>query len=162
MFGIVLTSVVSLMHVYLFWRAGSVPLLESFISRKALIGIGLILWMVFYIGRRFGHGGTAMTKAHMEKIAHFLNISLTHFIDTYTIMCGSRHMLCQGEDGYCIFHKDGKCGIHPVKPDMCKKWPYLPNVVRAPENWQIMAGSCPGIKTDLPLDQVVACICNMQ
>ena len=31
MFGIVLTSTVTLMHVYVFWRAGTVPLLEPYV-----------------------------------------------------------------------------------------------------------------------------------
>jgi hypothetical protein len=31
-------------------------------------------------------------------------------------------------------------------------------VVADPQNWAIMAGSCPGMRTDIPLAQVRACV----
>jgi Fe-S-cluster containining protein len=30
------------------------------------------------------------------------------------------------ESGYCLFHQpDGLCLIHPVKPAVCRQWPFL-------------------------------------
>jgi hypothetical protein len=36
------------MHVYVFWRAASIPFVEQHISRKIFIGTGLILWAIFF------------------------------------------------------------------------------------------------------------------
>jgi hypothetical protein len=47
-FGIILLSVVTLMHVYVLWRADSLPFLKRRISRKELIGAGIVLWSVFF------------------------------------------------------------------------------------------------------------------
>jgi predicted MPP superfamily phosphohydrolase len=65
-FGIILLSVVTVMHVYVFWRADSVPFLKRKISRKFLIGAGIALWSVFFLGRYLGHGGTGTLAATLE------------------------------------------------------------------------------------------------
>jgi hypothetical protein len=66
--------------------------------------------------------------------------------------------LAQAENGYCVFWKDKICTIHPVKPRMCKAWPFIPNVLKDPQNWLIMAGFCPGIRTDITPSEIVACV----
>jgi uncharacterized protein len=65
-FGIILLSVVTLMHVYVFWRADSVPFLKHNISRKLLIGAGIGLWSVFSLSRYLGHGGTGPLSMTLE------------------------------------------------------------------------------------------------
>ena len=57
MFGFVLISAITLMHIYVFWRAASVPVLRRYVSRKLLIGAGLVLWTTFFLGRVYGHHG---------------------------------------------------------------------------------------------------------
>lgn len=66
MFGIVLTVSVTLMHLYVFWRASSVPFLKRHVPRKLLIGAGIALWAVFYFGRVYGHGGTGTLAITLE------------------------------------------------------------------------------------------------
>lgn len=66
MFGIILLSVVTLMHVYVFWRADSVPFLKRHVSRKLLIGAGMVLWAVFFLSRFLGHGGTGPLAMTLE------------------------------------------------------------------------------------------------
>ena len=66
MFGSVLTIAVTLMHIYVFWRAGSVPYVKSHLPRKFLIGIGFVLWLLFYFGRTLGHGGTGSLASVIE------------------------------------------------------------------------------------------------
>ena len=58
MFGFVLISAITLMHIYVFWRAASVPVFKRYVSRKLLIGAGLVLWATFFLGRVYGHHGT--------------------------------------------------------------------------------------------------------
>jgi len=66
MFGFSLTSAVTLMHIYVFWRAGSVPALKRHVSRKHLIGTGLVLWTAFFCGRVLGHEGTGALAGALE------------------------------------------------------------------------------------------------
>lgn len=55
MFGIIFTSVITLCHTYVFWRASSVPIIQRHLGRKGLAAIGLLLWLLFFCGRLYGH-----------------------------------------------------------------------------------------------------------
>ena len=66
MFGTILISIITLMHVYVFWRAAGVPVVQRHISRKFLIGWGVVLWTGFYLGRVYGHHGNGLSAAVIE------------------------------------------------------------------------------------------------
>ncbi len=66
MFGIILLAVVTVMHVYVFWRAASVPFLKRHISGKVFLVTGIVLWAVFSLGRFIGHGGTGTLATILE------------------------------------------------------------------------------------------------
>jgi predicted MPP superfamily phosphohydrolase len=66
MFGTILISVCTFMHVYVFWRTASIPFVEQHISRKGFIGTGLILWAIFVFGRILGHSGTGVLAGVLE------------------------------------------------------------------------------------------------
>lgn len=55
MFGIILLSVFTVMHLYVFGRAATVPAVKAHLPLKYLIGIGLLLWILFYLSRTFRH-----------------------------------------------------------------------------------------------------------
>ncbi len=97
-----------------------------------------------------GYGGTYVTPEDIAAIAAYLGTDPAHFVSDYCQMSGSRPVLAQGKDGYCTFARDRICTIHPVKPRMCRAWPYLESVMVDVGNWRAMAGSCPGIQTDVP------------
>lgn len=104
-----------------------------------------------------GYGGTLVNEKEIEAIAGYLNIDHKSFVDNYCQMSGGKPVLAQGKDAYCIFW-DELCTIHPVKPSMCKNWPFIKSVLIDINNWQIMAALCPGIRTDLPDSVVKECI----
>lgn len=56
-FGIILTTVVTLMHVYVFWRARSAPWLQHHVPRKIFIGVAIALWLAFVLGLTMRHRG---------------------------------------------------------------------------------------------------------
>lgn len=60
MFFIVVLGVWTLMHVYVFWRAASVPLIANHVHRGALIAIALFLWSSFLLGRLLEHYGVPL------------------------------------------------------------------------------------------------------
>lgn len=106
-----------------------------------------------------GFGGTYVTGEDIKKISEFICFDEKKFIDTYCDPSGSRYVLTLGKDGSCIFFdKEKQCTIHPVKPYMCRAWPFLKAIIKNPENWNIMANSCPGMKKNIPegsLKQIV-------
>lgn len=105
-----------------------------------------------------GFGGTLVSEDDATAIAGYLGIPPDHFLQTYCVQSGSGLVLAQGEDGYCIFAHRALCRIHPVKPRMCRAWPFIENVLRDPGNWYIMAGACPGMRTDVSEETVVRCV----
>ena len=100
-----------------------------------------------------GFGGTYLTAEDIETIAIYIGSDPEKFVDRYCSLSGTKPVLAQRKDGYCIFW-DKICKIHPVKPLMCRKWPFIESILVDAENWLIMAGSCPGIQTDVPVDMV--------
>ena len=66
MFGSILTIIITLLSVYVFWRAASVPLVRRHVSRKKVIGLGAILWAGFVLARVFGRVGAGPLSAPLE------------------------------------------------------------------------------------------------
>ena len=100
-----------------------------------------------------GYGGTYVTARDIRRIAAYIGEDPDTFVDRYCQMSGKRPVLAQAENGYCIFWQE-LCRIHPVKPRMCRRWPYIDAVLEDIQNWKSMGTSCPGIRTDLPDDVV--------
>ena len=100
-----------------------------------------------------GYGGTYVSMSDIQAIADYLKIDPAQFKEKYCRPSGTRHVIAQSENGYCVFW-DGLCRIHPVKPRMCRDWPFIAAVLEDIGNWRIMGASCPGIRTDIP-DAVV-------
>ncbi|MDM8549118.1 YkgJ family cysteine cluster protein [Desulfobacterales bacterium HSG2] len=104
-----------------------------------------------------GYGGTFVTAEDVEAIAAYIKTDPERFVADYCDMSGGKPVLAQGGNGYCIFW-DEVCTIHPVKPRMCRAWPFIESVLTDINNWHIMAGVCPGIRTDVPDDVIRACV----
>lgn len=97
-----------------------------------------------------GYGGTVVTDQDITRIAAHLGTDSTSFIDDFCEFSGAKPVLTQSKDGYCIFW-DEICTIHPVKPRMCRDWPFIPCLLIDPRNWHVMASMCPGISKEIPL-----------
>ncbi len=102
-----------------------------------------------------GFGGTIIFDDDTSAIADFIGVSEEVFKEKYCVAGASNLLIAQGTDGNCIFFDDKKCSINSVKPRMCRKWPYIENVIREIENWQAMASVCPGIDSDAPASEVI-------
>ena len=105
-----------------------------------------------------GYGGTYVSQEDIVRISEYLNSDPRRFVDDFCQLSADRPLLAQRQNGYCVFW-DRLCTIHPVKPKMCKKWPFIESLLVDVNNWQIMASACPGIRADLP-DQLVLDIAN--
>ncbi len=103
-----------------------------------------------------GFGGTYVTPENIHEIAAYINCDTEKFIQNYCDKSGSKYVLTSGSDGYCIFFdRIRQCTIHDVKPFMCRTWPFIQGVIDFPENWEIMSGSCPGMKKEVPHKKIV-------
>ncbi len=100
-----------------------------------------------------GYGGTYVSESDMQAIAKFLKADPERFKAQYCQKSGSRYVLAQSDKGYCIFW-DELCQIHPVKPRMCRNWPFISAVLEDVLNWRSMGASCPGIRTDASDDAI--------
>jgi Fe-S-cluster containining protein len=104
-----------------------------------------------------GYGGTVVGDHDIDAIAAYLRIDANEFRTRYCIPSGDKTILAQGADGYCVFWKR-LCTIHPVKPRMCRAWPFIESVLVDPANWRIMAGSCPGMRKDPTDAEIQLCV----
>ena len=86
MFGTILISVCTFMHVYVFWRTASVPFVNRYVSRKMLIWVGITMWAIFFFGRVFGHGGTGTFAETLEFLGmNWMAVLFLTFIPLLTI-----------------------------------------------------------------------------
>jgi Fe-S-cluster containining protein len=90
-------------------------------------------------------------------IAEYIGADPHTFMAEYCQRSGGKPILTQSPNGYCIFW-DKLCTIHPVKPRMCREWPFIESVLVDAKNWHAMAGSCPGMRTDVVDDTITACV----
>ncbi|MBW2369311.1 MAG: YkgJ family cysteine cluster protein [Deltaproteobacteria bacterium] len=108
-----------------------------------------------------GYGGTYVSEADIERIGKFIHEPPARIRRDDCCQSGRRLVLVQGEDGFCIFRENNLCAIHPVKPRMCRAWPFIQSVVTDPQNWYAMAGSCPGMRTDFSPHMIRACVARV-
>ena len=104
-----------------------------------------------------GYGGTYLTGAEIDNICRYLGLGRERFLRHYCQLSGNKPLVAQGENGYCIFW-DQLCTIHPVKPQLCQKWPFIESIPVDVRNWQIMAASCPGMRTGFSDGQIQKCV----
>lgn len=101
-----------------------------------------------------GYGGTYVSQSDITAIAEYVGMDRGVFVETCCRMSGGRLVLAQAESGYCLFW-DRLCTIHPVKPSMCRRWPFIQSVLVDVANWRGMASCCAGMRTDVPDDLIL-------
>lgn len=103
-----------------------------------------------------GFGGTYVSPEDIRAIAAFIGASATETQREFCQQSDQGLVLAMGKEGRCVFQKNNICSIHPVKPRMCREWPFIPAVLRQPGNWRLMGEACPGIRPDAPPEAIRA------
>ncbi len=85
MFGTILISACTLMHIYVFWRAASVPVLNSRIPLRLFLAMAVLLWLLLVLGRVFGHGGDGALAGMLEMLG--MTWMAVLFLTTVTLLC---------------------------------------------------------------------------
>jgi predicted MPP superfamily phosphohydrolase len=69
MFGTVLTTVVTLLHLYVFWRVVSIAPLTRHIHNRTILIAGVVMWSLFMVGRFFGHDNPGLLAGAIEHLS---------------------------------------------------------------------------------------------
>jgi uncharacterized protein len=101
-----------------------------------------------------GYGGTYVGSREIAAMADYLKMPAHIVKERFCTPSGNQTVLTQRADGYCIFW-DQNCTIHPVKPLMCRRWPFIPSLLVDAVNWRIMAVSCPGIRREIDVEALL-------
>ena len=91
-----------------------------------------------------------LDEAEARNAAAFLGLDEAAFHRLYLEPGGPPWNIGLGGDGRCRLQEfGGLCLIHPVKPAVCRLWPFLPPLM-ARESAFLEAGSaCPGLAAGL-------------
>ena len=91
-----------------------------------------------------GNGGILVSQKEMRRMAAFLKLSPKDFRQRY-VTASSLGPNLVTSNGVCIFQVEKRCRVHPVKPHICREWPYLPALLKFAEEFEEAKGACPGI-----------------
>lgn len=81
----------------------------------------------------------------ITRLAEFRGESVEQFSRSFVRRVGNRYSLIERPDGDCIFwERDGGCTVYPARPTQCRTWPFWPENVETPEDWERVVQVCPG------------------
>ena len=86
-----------------------------------------------------------LSKSDIIRISDYIKITKKDFLKKYTRYFNGKISLIEKVTGECIFLKDKKCKIYPVRPIQCKTFPFWPNLMREKEKFFLQKNICRGI-----------------
>lgn len=93
-----------------------------------------------------------VSDEEIEAIANYLHIPLEKFYKRYLRYVKDSYALKEDSRNYdCIFLKDKKCQIYPVRPKQCRTFPWWTQNLQSREDWDKAARFCEGIRNEAPL-----------
>lgn len=97
-----------------------------------------------------GKGGIILGKKDLKRLCAYFQLDVEEFLDKYTENHHEKACLTVGEDGYCsFFKKDVGCGIHDVRPDVCRAWPYFRGNLIDEVSFEMAKLDCHGINKNI-------------
>jgi len=90
-------------------------------------------------------GVVHISEEDVTNISKYIKISRDEFWKKYTTIEGKKIYLKEQEIDDCIFLKDDKCTIYPVRPTQCRTFPFWPQNVKSEKRWKMVMDECPGI-----------------
>lgn len=93
-----------------------------------------------------------VAEEEIKAIAAYLKLSIEEFSRRYLRRVKGKLSLLELPKTYdCIFLKDKKCQIYPVRPTQCRTFPWWPRNLKSEKEWQEAARGCEGIHCEAPL-----------
>jgi Fe-S-cluster containining protein len=87
-----------------------------------------------------------ITSADLDRLCVHLGLTRAQFVRSYLEEVGGKQRV-QTANGWCIFFADG-CLVHPVKPLVCRVWPFFQGNMLDELSWQMAQVACPGINPE--------------
>jgi len=94
-----------------------------------------------------GERGILVTPSEQEAMAAHLGLSPDDFAARYLVATPLGPQLAS-RDGACALQEDGLCQVHPVKPRICREWPFLQALLEHADEFEAAKGACPGLAAD--------------
>jgi len=94
---------------------------------------------------KISDGFVLIREKEVKEISKFLKISETEFLKEYTQIKKGILSLIDHDGKDCIFLKDEKCSVYPVRPIQCQTYPFWPQNLKALRRWYYVEEDCPGI-----------------
>jgi len=118
-----------------------------------------------------GPGYVWASDVEIRRLAEYLKVSPDEVVEKYCRKIDGRFSFTErlNHGNYdCVFLKEEKierparnaagqdeqvvhtkrtCTIYPVRPLQCRTWPFWPELLSSPENWNRAAKRCPGMNT---------------
>jgi Fe-S-cluster containining protein len=93
-----------------------------------------------------GRGGIFVKPQEVEDMAGLLALPVEEFCRLYVEASAMGPRLTIADSGFCVFLMEGNlCRVHPVKPFICRQWPFLPILLVDPDELEHAKTACPGI-----------------
>jgi Fe-S-cluster containining protein len=94
-----------------------------------------------------GEKGILVTPAEHSAMAAHLGLPPGDFAARYLVETPLGPQLAS-RNGACALQADGLCRVHPVKPRICREWPYLPALLLHADEFAAAKEACPGLAAD--------------
>lgn len=105
----------------------------------------------------FGRGGVRLTAEEAEGVAVYLDLKPAELARLYLAPGEPPWEIRPDLEGYCLFRQaSGLCLIHPVKPPVCRRWPFLPGPMAEESAFLDAREACPGLRRDASWDEFKA------
>ncbi len=96
-----------------------------------------------------GQGGIVVSPSDLERICSHLLLDAQEFLAQYGHMHNGKLKVRSGDDGFCIFFKQGEgCAVHVAKPNICRAWPFFRGNMLDDESFFLAKDYCAGIRAD--------------
>jgi Fe-S-cluster containining protein len=80
-------------------------------------------------------------------MAAYMGLAPEEFADRYLVATALGPQVAS-RNGACALQDGGLCQVHPVKPRICREWPFLKALVDHADEFEAAKGACPGLATD--------------
>jgi hypothetical protein len=86
-----------------------------------------------------------VTSDEIQRLAEFRGETIEEFSTRFVRRVGDSYSLIEKPGGDCIFwDKQAGCTVYPARPIQCRTWPFWPENVEKPADWQRVQEVCPG------------------
>jgi len=95
-----------------------------------------------------GQGGIFVKSDEVDAMAALLALPVAEFRGRFVEASDLGPRLTVA-NGVCVFlMAKNLCRVHPVKPFICRQWPFLPAILMDPDELENAKTACPGINPE--------------